>query len=108
MSWPEYLPSLDELNYEANEIHTNNASQDNDNEILTSSVTHKNLKLAWYKVFNSRQQLIDWVQNMGRGLGYVIVIIRSTANSNIFFFNVIAAVHTEVKSIHKKYRYQKN
>ncbi|XP_052627589.1 uncharacterized protein LOC128134161 [Lactuca sativa] len=32
MSWPEYLPSFDQLNYEANDIHTNNASQDDDNE----------------------------------------------------------------------------
>ncbi|KAL4579182.1 hypothetical protein LXL04_015319 [Taraxacum kok-saghyz] len=28
-------------------------------------------------VFNSRQDLIDWVQNVGRGIGYVIVIKNS-------------------------------
>ncbi|KAL4582642.1 hypothetical protein LXL04_007199 [Taraxacum kok-saghyz] len=36
-------------------------------------------------VFNSRQDLIDWVQNVGRGIGYVIVIKNSRRNYNVVF-----------------------
>nr|KAJ0205549.1 hypothetical protein LSAT_V11C500242000 [Lactuca sativa] len=72
MSWPEYLPSFDQLNYEANDIHTNNASQDDDNENT-------------YFISDTSESETSMVQNTGRGLGYVIVIKRFIANSNIFF-----------------------
>jgi hypothetical protein len=34
------------------------------------------------QVFNSRQNLIDWVRNMAFSLGFVIVIKRSKKDSN--------------------------
>ncbi|KAL7596923.1 hypothetical protein Lser_V15G30595 [Lactuca serriola] len=37
------------------------------------------------KVFNSRQELMDWVQNMANTLGYVIVIKNSKRNFNVVF-----------------------
>nr|KAJ0208469.1 hypothetical protein LSAT_V11C500287490 [Lactuca sativa] len=37
------------------------------------------------KVFNSRQELMDWMQNMANTLGYVIVIKNSKRNFNVVF-----------------------
>ena len=36
-------------------------------------------------MFNSRQELMDWVQNMANTLGYVIVIKNSKRNFNDVF-----------------------
>ncbi|KAL4581658.1 hypothetical protein LXL04_006184 [Taraxacum kok-saghyz] len=66
-----------------NDNYTNTTSQDHDTE--NTYFVSNTSEFETSMVFNSRQQLIDWVQNTGRNNGYVLVTKRSTANYSIYF-----------------------
>nr|KAJ0206051.1 hypothetical protein LSAT_V11C500259500 [Lactuca sativa] len=59
-------------NFKANDIYTNNASEDDENE--NTYFISDTSEFETSMIFNSRQQLIDWVQNMGRGLAVHIKV----------------------------------
>ncbi|KAL4580436.1 hypothetical protein LXL04_016628 [Taraxacum kok-saghyz] len=73
--------------YTMNDIPTMNPNEGGDNKSSNESnyFIDETSTFETDMVFNSRQDLIDWVQNVGRGIGYVIVIKNSRRNYNVVF-----------------------
>nr|GEZ27186.1 protein FAR-RED impaired response 1-like [Tanacetum cinerariifolium] len=85
------LVNLNESGYfqhEENEIRNESGYFQNEkNEIRNESnyVSRNKSEFETDTVFNSRQDLIDWVKETGLSIGYVIVIKRSKANEHVSF-----------------------
>ncbi|XP_071736753.1 uncharacterized protein [Rutidosis leptorrhynchoides] len=70
----------------------NNVYSDNDVAVDTKldtrdenerkSVVNGTSEFSTDRVFNSRQELTDWVQNVGRSLGYIIITKRSSTHNS--------------------------
>nr|KAJ0206777.1 hypothetical protein LSAT_V11C500236860 [Lactuca sativa] len=69
------------------DIHPMDANEADENESLNESryFFDDTSPFKTNMVFNSRQELMDWVQNMANTLGYVIVIKNSKRNFNVVF-----------------------
>nr|KAJ0208461.1 hypothetical protein LSAT_V11C500230070 [Lactuca sativa] len=69
------------------DIHPMDTNEADENESLNESryFFDDTSPFKTNKVFNSRQELMDWVQNMANTLGYVIVIKNSKRNFNVVF-----------------------
>ncbi|KAL4590425.1 hypothetical protein LXL04_003354 [Taraxacum kok-saghyz] len=70
-----------------NDIPTMNPNEGGDNKSSNESnyFIDETSTFETNMVFSLRQDLIDWVQNVGRGIGYIIIIKNSRRNYNVVF-----------------------
>nr|GEU76783.1 hypothetical protein [Tanacetum cinerariifolium] len=86
--WFHYRNESGYFQHEENEIRNESGYfQHEENEIRNESnyVSRNKSKFETDTVFNSRQDLIDWVKETELSIGYVIVIKRSKATEHVSF-----------------------
>lgn len=73
-NWGENLHLHRNSSDKEHDIHTNITTQGDTSNLYAPDNTSK---FVTNKVFHSREDLIEWVQQVGRSIGYVIIIKRS-------------------------------